>query len=232
MEKLLAKPYKETSLGTNLNRIGDLVNFEGPILSLFEDVRTRHLYIFDWVDRDQRFNRWLIYRVMAKDLLSYLQVKLSYLDLFKSSVDKRYYFTDIGYSLGSGQCDLFEITEVPSKYFPNQDDYFDRINCTYYEKITFFVIERLKNQKQENEYIVSSNSLNRLTVKYKSRVIDPAHQRLRKKARQGVLASSAGKHKWIKEQLHNSYIHNRGINIISKSEQIQKIYKNEYSRVS
>jgi hypothetical protein len=232
MEKLLTKPYKEISLGTNLNRIGDLINFEGPILSLFEDVSTRHLYVFDWVDRDQRFNRWLVYRVIAKDLLPYLQGKLSYLDLFKSSVDKRYYFTDIGHNFGNGHYDLCEIIKLPPKYFPNEDDYFDRTNCTYYEKITFFVIERLKNQKQENEYIVSSNSLNRLNVKYKSQAIGLTYQHLRKKARHGVLMSLARKHKRIKEELHNRFIHNRGINTISKSEQIQKIYKNDYSRIS
>jgi hypothetical protein len=39
---------------TNLVRVGDISYFEGPILSLFTELHSGHLYLFDWVDRDKK----------------------------------------------------------------------------------------------------------------------------------------------------------------------------------
>jgi len=48
-----------------LIRIGDIVNFEGPLMTLYQDQKYFDLYIFDWVDRDDTTNRWLAYQVDA-----------------------------------------------------------------------------------------------------------------------------------------------------------------------
>jgi hypothetical protein len=74
MEPLKQK-FKNSSFSNSLVRIGDLVNFEGPLLTLFEDVKNGHLYLFDWVDRFDAVNRWLIYQVYPKLLLAFIQKK-------------------------------------------------------------------------------------------------------------------------------------------------------------
>ena len=75
MEQLKTK-YRNVSFYNSLIRIGDLMNFEGPLLSLFEDVKNGHLYIFDWVDRLDKTNRWLIYQTYPKKILDFIQKKL------------------------------------------------------------------------------------------------------------------------------------------------------------
>jgi hypothetical protein len=59
MEKLKFNINKSLDTG-NFVRIGDLSYFEGPLLSLFEELNSGHLYLLDWVDRDEKSNRWLI----------------------------------------------------------------------------------------------------------------------------------------------------------------------------
>ena len=139
---------KAARLNDYLIRIGDLVNFEGPLLSLFEDVKNGHLYIFDWVDRFDKTNRWLIYQVYPKKLLDFIQKKISYLDLFKSPVNNVYYFTDIGSSISSGNYNINLLDGIPEKYIPNENDFFDKSGSPNYDKIILFLI----NKKHENLY--------------------------------------------------------------------------------
>ncbi len=80
---------------SNFVRIGDLSYFEGPLISLFEELNSGHLYLFDWVDRDENTNRWLIYRASPNYLLQFIHSRISHLELFQRRPEKEIYFADI-----------------------------------------------------------------------------------------------------------------------------------------
>jgi hypothetical protein len=140
---------------SNLVRIGDLSNFEGPLLSLFEELNSGHLYLFDWVDRNEKFNRWLIYRVLPSFLLHYINCRISHSELFENRPLNEVYFTDI--DVGNKPFyiyDSFLIESLPKNYFPNSDNFFDLSDCNNFKKIKSVIINSLSKQKTDNEYSI------------------------------------------------------------------------------
>lgn len=140
---------------SNFIRVGDLSNFEGPLLSLFEELNSGHLYLFDWVDRNQKSNRWLIYRALPKYLLQFLNGKISHLELFEKRPNKTVFYTDIDSNNKSfSYYDSFELVSLPPNYYPNSDNFFDVSDCNSIEKIKSVIINSLSRQKSENEYSI------------------------------------------------------------------------------
>ncbi len=138
---------------TNFIRVGDLSYFEGPILTLFEELHTGYLYLFDWIDRDEHYNRWLIYRVSPKSLLQFIQTKISHLELFEKRPTRTVYFTDIdSKNKPCHSYDAFEIADLPTKYYPNSDNLFDVSDCKSFDTIKSVIINSLSRHKLDNEY--------------------------------------------------------------------------------
>src|SRR5699024_8238003 len=81
-------------------------------------------------------NRWLVYRVTAKDLNEYVAGRLSHYELFDRNPDRKIYFVDIDqrnkpfYHYGFHLLD-----SVPEHYLPLQENYFDIGDCSAPEKI-------------------------------------------------------------------------------------------------
>lgn len=138
---------------TYLVRVGDLSYFEGPLLSLFQELKSGHFYVFDWVDRDLKSNRWIIYRVSPKYLLQFIYGKISHLGLFQNRPDDTLFFTDIDSNNKSFyHYEVSPIKDLPNKYIPNKDNYFEVSDCIAFEKIESVVIDSLSRQNSENEY--------------------------------------------------------------------------------
>ena len=138
---------------SNFIRIGDLSHFEGPLLTLFEELNSGHLYLFDWVDRDERYNRWLIYRASPNHLLKFIRNKISHLELFEKRPEKNIYFTDIDSGNKSfNNYGIFKIESLPKAYYPNSDNYFELSDGNNIDKIKTLIISSLSKQKSENEY--------------------------------------------------------------------------------
>ena len=55
-----------------LRKISDLISFEGPILSHFQDDKQND-FLFYWVDYEQSFNKWLVFEVKKEYIYSYLK---------------------------------------------------------------------------------------------------------------------------------------------------------------
>ncbi|EDN65617.1 hypothetical protein BGP_0795 [Beggiatoa sp. PS] len=50
----------------NLRDIVDLIYFDGPLLTLFEN-EYGDSYLYYWCDVDEQCNRWLVFRVTKKN---------------------------------------------------------------------------------------------------------------------------------------------------------------------
>ena len=90
METLNSKNIERSNLQNSLTRIADVQNFEGPLLTLFENTFENHLYLFDWVDRDSQFNRWLVYRCKPNILQKFIHLEISHYDLLMSDESSCY----------------------------------------------------------------------------------------------------------------------------------------------
>lgn len=144
METLKAKILTDFQLQNLLVRITDIVNFEGPLMTLFQHIENKHLYIFDWVDKNEVFNRWLVYRCNPKTLDQFIQGQISHYELFFS--DEPFCFKiDIDKNLKWNNPQQIEKKELPKNYIPIKEDYFDKSDCPNFDKLSEFINEAKHN---------------------------------------------------------------------------------------
>ncbi len=111
-------------------RICDLLEFEGPVLSLYSDGRRSWLYL--WCDTDNvDTNRWLIFQCDRSSLVSYLEGKENLLDLLQSS-SRRCILDDVyrpavNGKLASHRRYLTSINDLSliADYLPTDQSFFD-----------------------------------------------------------------------------------------------------------
>lgn len=138
MKDLSALYEKEVGLKEYLVRIGDLINIDGPILTLFSDVRNEHLYLYDWVDSDDSANRFLIYAVPPQGVLDYLSKRITHRDLFVQSINGRYNIADIcPHKFSSYR--VFQLKHLPQDFQDIETTLFDEQFCKDVQKILYFV---------------------------------------------------------------------------------------------
>jgi hypothetical protein len=135
----------------DFRRIGDLVNFEGPELVVFEQVDTQQIFVFDWVDRDRQQNRWLIFEALAGDLLEFVYTKITHSQLFLRATERPIYVLDIDNQKGFSNLPVLQIDEVPKEYYP-KDVSFDKIDCPDLGRITTFLQDRINKESFENHF--------------------------------------------------------------------------------
>lgn len=155
METLKGKILDNLRLQNLYVRIVDVVNFEGPLLTLFENIKNKHLYLFDWVDRDSQCNRWLVYRCNPTSLDKFINEKISHFELFHS--DEPYCFVvDIDKNLNWNNLQQIEKNNLPVNYLPSKEDFFEKYDCPNFIKLEKYVNQAMASLRQEN-LIIHSN---------------------------------------------------------------------------
>ena len=153
MENLICNTDEKINTA-NFIRIGDLLYFEGPLLSLFKEENSGHFYVFDWVDRDAVCNRWLIYSVSATHLLHFINGKISHLELLENRPNKAIYVSEIDARNNHfSSYTNAKIANLPDSYLPDSDSFFELCDCISFEKIKASIIASLSRQKIENQYV-------------------------------------------------------------------------------
>lgn len=150
MEQINRYDFEEAMLRDSLIRIGDLINMDGPMLVLFKSRMSDELYLFDWVDNNDKSNRWLIYRVDKGDLLKFIKNKQSYKNLFENN-NAIIYFADID-SSNFSDYGIYKLKEIPEAYKPDRDVLFDSNDSKNLDKILKEL--NLDTELNEKEYNV------------------------------------------------------------------------------
>ncbi len=117
------KSLQISNLGVNLEKIGDLLYHEGPLLSLFKDKNNSdNYYLYKWADNDENYNRWLVFHVNKEDLRRFFfqELSLKQLLLLNSFV----FLIDIDNNLNIEQYLIVAQQELPSSYFPKENSYY------------------------------------------------------------------------------------------------------------
>ena len=166
METLNTKIIDNFDLQNYLIRIVDIINFEGPLLSLFRNIKNEHLYLFDWVDRNNSYNRWLIYQTNPHTLHKYIKKEISHYDLFIAE-EQYCNIIDIRTDLVWKNAHLIKKDSIPISYVPMKDVYFEDCDCSDFEKLKEFVISSRASQKQENLVVYANLLTNFNTNIYK-----------------------------------------------------------------
>ncbi|MFY0630722.1 MAG: hypothetical protein JXR05_10095 [Flavobacteriaceae bacterium] len=165
MEKLTTL-QKNNDLLELLIRVGDLAYFEGPLLSLYENAKTGHLFLLDWVDRDKINNRWIIYRVDPIKLMKFLNRQIPHLDLFNSRPKINVYVVDIPHNGRLISSEIKELYTIPAKYTPNSENYFDKNDSISYKRIVGKLNRTLSLVKSQNE--MKQDNLKTYKIKYRN----------------------------------------------------------------
>jgi hypothetical protein len=134
----------------DFSRIGDLVNFEGPELSVFERKGSQEIFVFDWVDHDDSDNRWLLFEVQAKDVLEFIFRKITHLQLFNRANPQGMFCLEINNEKGFSNLPVFQLLEIPTDYFPNPV-LFERQYCPDFDRILNYLHNRVSIKKNVNQ---------------------------------------------------------------------------------
>jgi hypothetical protein len=118
------KGFKLDQFPLQLEHLADLIAFDGPLLSLFENHFGEN-YFYYWCDVDQHYNRWLIFRVNYEQLRSYLTQQISLHDLTQNPVDGLVYCVDIDNEVQYQNIYLLRPTNLPDAYIPEKNSYYD-----------------------------------------------------------------------------------------------------------
>lgn len=112
-------------------KMGDLLYHEGPLLSHFvDDDNPSNHYFYKWSDCDDSTNRWMIFKVIERDLSNFFQHKINLLDIVRHNAFV--YFIDLDSSLHAHNITLVATANIPSKYLPLVDSGFDEQGYEYY----------------------------------------------------------------------------------------------------
>jgi hypothetical protein len=141
MEDLQGKLATKRLIKEHLTEIGDLLYFEGSLMTLFKNSYDNRLYLFDWAEGDDRYNRWLVYDVRAIDILSYINFELTHLDLIKKSKD--IYSVDIDAAFNFHNTYKIEFVSIPESYLPAEHCVFDLTECPDLKTIQAFLDKTL-----------------------------------------------------------------------------------------
>lgn len=145
MESLNGKNIEMLEFQSSLLRIVDVVNFEGPLLTLFQDITTNNLYLFDWVDRDTLFNRWIVYRCNPDTLNQFIKSKISHYELFMSD-EPICYSIDIDKDIVWNNFQEIIKQDLPESYLPQKDVFFEEVDCPNVFKLNEFIAGQTKRK--------------------------------------------------------------------------------------
>lgn len=108
---------------SGFRKIADLIYFEGPLLSHYVSGKGDD-YLFYWVDRDDRDNRWLVLRVSLADLQKYVGKAMTLRELIKHPNDGYLYSVDVNDDISCHNVKLVQPASLPEEYLPEMDSYY------------------------------------------------------------------------------------------------------------
>lgn len=78
----------------DLTKVSDLIYFDGPLLSHYVH-KSGENYLSYWVDCDDKFQRWLVFKVGITSLQQYVDKRLSLFNVISQLDDGFVYLIDI-----------------------------------------------------------------------------------------------------------------------------------------
>jgi hypothetical protein len=127
-------PFETLAFTSGLLKQGDLIHYDGPILSHYTSHSKKKHYLFSWVDYDDVFNRWLVLETTLVHLYDYLTNAVSLADIFEEAYNNR---VIVLHTDATGTCSnglLVPSDELIPDYQPDADSYYELAMPVQYEQ--------------------------------------------------------------------------------------------------
>jgi len=123
------KGIKIKKLGFYPQKLGDLVYYEGPLLSLFIDKDNPDIYyLYKWVDNNEISNRWTITQVNAVSLRAFFYKQTSLRDIILSN--PICYCIDLDDNLTEKEISVCSSIDLPQEYLPMEQSFYSEERYT------------------------------------------------------------------------------------------------------
>lgn len=106
-----------------LVKIKDLIYYEGPLLSHYKSEFGEN-YLFYWVDSDDKFNRWLVFRTSEIILEKYISKEITLLEVMSDINIGIVFKIDVDDCLTRHNLSLIEFNDLPNSYLPSNKSYY------------------------------------------------------------------------------------------------------------
>lgn len=127
MENVTSLEIKK--IDVNLEKIGDFIYHEGPLLSLYQDRNNNdNYYFYKWADCDDDCNRWLIFLVTAENLKGFLFEEFSLYQLIEKN--QFMFLVDLDNDFEQKKCLVVQMTDLPTNYLPSENSFYKEENYT------------------------------------------------------------------------------------------------------
>jgi hypothetical protein len=151
----------------SLERVGDLMFYEGPLMSILKD-NLGNAYLQDWVDSDEKNNRWLIYQISLSQLNDYITNKTSHFSLVNNPTNDIVFVVDKNSKGIIEKCLVCSPNRLPYEYLPDTNIEFEKEDSRGLKNIIEFfeldslikktdskVFDILKEAKKSNEELIN-----------------------------------------------------------------------------
>lgn len=123
------KNTQHTETGFQAVKMGDLLYFEGPLISLFADKHNPDTYyLYKWAGRDSRADRWLVLRLGSQELLLFFNAGISLLELIRNA--GTVWLLDMNNALEVSGMVSRAVPDLPAEYLPAAGTYYSEAEYT------------------------------------------------------------------------------------------------------
>lgn len=109
---------------------GDLLYYEGPLLSVFSDSLSNNLYFYKWSDCDETAHRWLVFKTPIAALKAFFDKKQSLRGLILEQPFA--YCLDLNHELMPINIVVLSSPNIPKSYLPDADSFYDAADYESY----------------------------------------------------------------------------------------------------
>lgn len=122
MKKL--KNAQKARPGFNARKMGDLIWYERPWLSLYADnEKPAVFYLYKWAECDTWLDRWLVWKVDMEDLHRFFNIKVSLRTLLRNAEQVWVIDTDEAFDIRDSQ--LCHGRDLPNRYLPPEESFYN-----------------------------------------------------------------------------------------------------------
>ncbi|ALW86306.1 hypothetical protein AUC43_15180 [Hymenobacter sedentarius] len=123
------------SFVSNLVKYGDLVAYDGPLLSHYVSYPRAKHYLFSWIDYDDTSNRWLVLEVSYRHLYDYLTDAKSLADIFEEPYNSKVIVLSTDTAGICSNALLVECEDLIADYIPEADSFYELAMPARYEQL-------------------------------------------------------------------------------------------------
>lgn len=165
------------NLPFQLEKVGDLLYFDGPLMSIFSDSNNM-AYIYDWAESNSYFNRWLVYQIDTELLSDYIYGKATHFQLLNNPQNNIIFIVDKDTEGTISNCIICSPSSLPYEYLPQNDLKFEEDDAVNLDNIIYkFNLVKKDESKPFQTYDIleeakkSKNELINLHIKSKNRKV-------------------------------------------------------------